>query len=84
MVSTKKLQKIGDLNTDCLERNAWDSIKAAHSVENITDPLFIRSLESFEGRTFKTEILFFKESPKELIGISDDHYSDLVILFANW
>lgn len=71
----KKTSEIGDLNTDCLDSNAWDNLILKHSVTNITDTLFIESLESLKNRTFKTDILFFEDYPKELIAVAEDHYS---------
>lgn len=71
----EKTSEIGNLHTECLENDTWVKINADYSVNKITDTLFFEGLEKIKLRTFKTEILYFEEPPKELIAIAEDHYS---------
>tara|TARA_Y100000782_G_C10188706_1_gene268805 strand:- start:9279 stop:9620 length:342 start_codon:yes stop_codon:yes gene_type:complete len=63
------------LNTDCIEKGAWDKIKHAHFIEESIDSSFVGGLMTIKTKPFKTEILYFSESPEELIAVSVDHYS---------
>lgn len=71
----ERTSEIGSLNTECLGKNAWTEIGRRHSTAGLTDSLFVEAIEELKRQPFKTEVLFFESSPKELIAVSDDHYS---------
>ena len=71
----EKTSEIGDLDTGFLNKDVWNEIIENYSTVDIKDSIFRKKLKDFKNRPFETEVLYFDEDPKELIGISDDHYS---------
>lgn len=72
----EKTSEIGDLNTDCLDKHAWEELLQKYNTENIEDTIFIEALKDLKLRTFQTEVFYFRDTyPKELIAVSEDHYS---------
>lgn len=68
--------EIGDLNTDCLDKHAWKELLQKYNTENIEDTMFIEALKDLKLEPFRTEVLYFRDTyPKELIAVSEDHYS---------
>lgn len=62
------------MNTDCIEKGAWDKIKHAHFIEEDIDSSFVGGLMTIKTKPFKTEILYFSESPEEFIAIYSVRY----------
>lgn len=70
----EKSTEIGSLNTNCLDSLAWVKIAQSHSVEKITESLFLEQLSKFKIEPFETELFYFDVAPKEIIAVSTDHY----------
>lgn len=69
-----KTSQIGNLNTRCLSKNAWDSICKEYSTIKTTDSVFINKINGIKAHFIKPKyILYFDSGPKELIGC--DYYS---------
>lgn len=66
--------EICSVNYTC-NNQEWDSILKAYTTDSIKDLALINQLNSFQNKPFKTDILYFKSNPEELIGISKDRYS---------
>lgn len=66
--------QIGDLNDKCLVKQAWENITELYSSENINDSTFVKRVDDVKNHFIKPKyILYFDESPKEIIGC--DYYS---------
>jgi hypothetical protein len=71
--------QIGDLNSKCLSRNAWDSICNEYSITKISDSIFINGLKEVQNHFIKPEyILYFDSEPKELVGCD---YSSVRVVY---
>lgn len=66
--------QIGNLNTKCLDKLAWENITDLYSSENINDSNFLERVDDIKKHFIKPKyVLYFDESPKEIIGC--DYYS---------
>lgn len=70
----EKTSIIHSLNSTCLPESAWDSIKREYSSNMLVDSQLLEKLKEFRKMPFSTEVLYFPDSPEELIGISHNHY----------
>lgn len=71
----EKTSIIHSLNSTCLPESAWDSMKREYSSNMLVDSQLLEKLKEFRKMPFSTEVLYFPDSPEELIGISHEHYS---------
>ena len=70
--------QIGDINSNCLTKNAWKEIQNEYSTEKINDSTFQEGLKHIENHFIKPEyIIYFKDEPKEIVGF--DSYSIRVV-----
>ncbi len=70
-----KTSEIGNLNTNCLDKNAWSVIYQKYSINDIEDSIYKSQVNDFKGMAFETDLLYFESNPKEIIAISKEHYS---------
>ncbi len=69
-----KTSQIGNLNDKCLNKQAWENLTELYSPENIKDSNFAKRVDDLRNHFTKPKyILYFDESPKEIIAC--DHYS---------
>ena len=71
----KTTTEIGVLNTVCLKKDAWSEILQAYNPDRIQDSTFKSKIEEINRLPFPTHILYFERGPRELIAVSEDHYS---------
>jgi hypothetical protein len=64
----EKTSWICDLNTTCLNDNAWAKILQKYSTDSIKDTMLLEKLKDFKNQPFQTDVLYFKDEPIELIG----------------
>jgi len=74
----EKTTHIAYINNTCLRNNAWDTIINIYSTENVTDSLFTEALTEFKKTSFPVSVIYFKQEPKELIGVD---YSSIRYVF---
>lgn len=67
--------EISFIVANCLEDSTWNEVLRAYSTDSLDDSIFIEKVEEIKGQSFDTDVIFFKDSPKELIAISKDRYS---------
>jgi hypothetical protein len=61
--------EIASMSPTCLDSLAWDKICKEHSIDSIKDPLLLSKVEEIRNHFIKPDyILYFKETPEELIG----------------
>ena len=65
-----KTSEIGTINWVC----NWTQLESKYSATHLEDSLFISKLPEFKLMPFPTKVLYFGSHPKELIGISKEHY----------
>lgn len=70
-----KTSEIGNLNTNCLDKDAWLIIYQKYSISNIDDSIYSFQVNDFKNMPFETDLLYFESNPKEIIAISKEHYS---------
>lgn len=66
----EKTSEIGTINWVC----NWTEFEKKFSTANLKDSLFASKLSEFKQMPFPTKVLYFDSFPKELIGISEEHY----------
>jgi len=66
----EKTSEIGTINWVC----NWPQFEDKYSTERLADSLLISKLPEFRQMPFPTKVLYFDSYPKELIGISEEHY----------
>lgn len=64
----EKTSWICDLNTTCLNDDAWTKILQKYSTDSIKNPKLLEKLKDFKNQPFQTDVLYFKDEPIELIG----------------
>ncbi len=69
-----RTSEIADLNYTC-PREAWNGIKIKYSVTKISDSTFGQQVSGFKMQPFETDLIYFDDAPKEIIGVSTDHYA---------
>lgn len=69
-----KNSKISSLTNTCLDENAWDSILTKHSITDSVDDIFIQKASSMNSLPFSGHLLYFDESPREIISVSETYY----------
>lgn len=67
----EKTSEIGTINWVC----HWTEFENKHSTAHLEDSLFVGKLSEFKQMPFPTKVLYFDSYPKELIGISEEHYA---------
>ena len=70
-----KTSEIGNLNTNCLDKNAWSKIYQTYSISNVEDSIYKYQVNDFKNMAFETDLLYFSNNPKEIIAVSTEHYS---------
>lgn len=64
-----KTSEIGDINSICQSKNAWEEILKENSVDRIKDSTFIEGLKYVKNHFSNPKyILYFQDEPKEIIG----------------
>jgi hypothetical protein len=66
----EKTSEIGTINWVC----NWTEFENKFSTARLDDSLFVSKLSEFKQMPFPTKVLYFDSDPKELIGISEEHY----------
>ena len=64
----EKTSWICDLNTTCLNDDAWVKILQKYSTDSIKDNKLLEKLKDFKSLPFQTDVLYFRDEPIELIG----------------
>lgn len=70
----EKTSEISNINYVC-PKDTWTKIISFYSVDSIKDEAFKLKATDFKNKPFPTDVIYFNETPKELIGISDDRYA---------
>ncbi len=65
----EKTTQISYINNTCLQKDAWDSIKAKYSTKNIHDTIYLQALSDFKNVPFPVSVIYFDQEPKELVGV---------------
>ena len=71
----KKTSHICHLNIECISDSDFTKIKEKYSVNSIKDTDFKNRLAFFNNSIFSNNVLYFKDSPSELIGVDSDYHS---------
>lgn len=65
----EEITLIGNLNTTCLEKNAWQEIANKYTTDSIKKPEFLSGLEEIQNHFLNLKyILYFPEGPEEIVG----------------
>lgn len=70
----ERTSSIRNLNYNCKNCD-WDKLFKEHSIEQNSDPKFKQIIDDFKSQPFENELIYFNNSPEEVIAISSDHYS---------
>lgn len=65
----KETSQISLLNTTCFSEKQWIDLKRKHSIDSIKDSILLTKIKDIQNQTFKTDILYFKDYPEELVGV---------------
>jgi len=65
---------IGNLNTECVEKNAWIELENIYTTDSISSPEFVEGMDEIQNHFLHpAHILYFPEGPEEIVGC--DYYS---------
>ena len=66
----KKTSAISLLNTTCFSEEEWLDMKKMYNTDSIKDSILLEKIRDIKNEPFPSDILYFKDSPNELIGVN--------------
>lgn len=71
----ERTSHICNFNTTCVKKDAWAEIFRQYPVSEVSDSIWLLNLKKFKDQVFPSDVLYFAENPRELIGIDQNHSS---------